>query len=202
MASRYGGRSSINGIRESGERRWSSDWGCRLCSPCKQLFYTIRLLQGVHYWRPSESVTSSSWKTIGFSSRSLFKLYVIKLCREKIMKSEETRIRKQTRTTLLSAGTSGASRYRDRRDPNGVLLPTSLVYYRSMNLSRCLLLNLTNGKKVKVKVAFWSIFNTEAIWPIVFLLPMSSRIHLQRRNSSYRCARPLPAKAGSITKFC
>ena len=34
------------------------------------------------------------------------------------MKSEETRIRKQTRTTLLSAGTSGASSYRDRRDPN------------------------------------------------------------------------------------
>ena len=56
--------------------------------------------------------------------------------------------------------------------------------------------------KVKVKVAFWSFFNTEAIWPIVFLLPASSRIHLQRRHASYRCARPLPAKVGTITKFC
>ena len=54
----------------------------------------------------------------------------------------------------------------------------------------------------KVKVAFWSFFNTEAIWPIVFWLPTSSRIHLQRRHTSYRCARPLPAKAVTITKFC
>ena len=54
----------------------------------------------------------------------------------------------------------------------------------------------------KVKVAFWSFFNTEAICPIVFLLPTSSRIHLQRSHASYRCARPLPAKAGTITKFC
>ena len=52
------------------------------------------------------------------------------------------------------------------------------------------------------KVAFWSFFNTEVIWRIVFLLPTSSRIHLQRRQASYRCARPLPAKAGTITKFC
>ena len=49
---------------------------------------------------------------------------------------------------------------------------------------------------------FWRFFNTEAIWPIVFLLPTSSRIHLQRRHASYKCARPLPAKAGTITKFC
>ena len=47
-----------------------------------------------------------------------------------------------------------------------------------------------------------SAFNTEAIWLIVFLLPTSSRIHLQRRHASYRCARPLPAKEGTITKFC
>ena len=53
-----------------------------------------------------------------------------------------------------------------------------------------------------IKVAFWSFFNTQAIWPIVFLLPTSSRIHFQRRHESYRCARPLPAKAGTITKFC
>ena len=57
--------------------------------------------------------------------------------------------------------------------------------------------------KVKVKVAFWSFFNTKAIWPIVFLLPTSSRVHLQRRHASYRCGRPLPAKAGTITnEFC
>ena len=35
--------------------------------------------------------------------------------------------------------------------------------------------------------------------PIVFLSPTSSRIHLQRRHASYRCAKPLPAKAGTIT---
>ena len=58
------------------------------------------------------------------------------------------------------------------------------------------------GEVKKVKVAFWSFFNTEAIWPIVFLLPTSSRIHLQRRHASYRCARPLPEKAGTTTKFC
>ena len=55
--------------------------------------------------------------------------------------------------------------------------------------------------KVKVKVAFWRFFNTEAIWPIVLLLPTSSRIHLQKRHASYRCARPLPAKVGTITNY-
>jgi hypothetical protein len=34
--------------------------------------------------------------------------------------------------------------------------------------------------------------------PIVFLLLTSSRIHLQRRHASYKCARPLPAKGGTI----
>ena len=63
-------------------------------------------------------------------------------------------------------------------------------------------LQLFQKLKVKVKVAFWRFFNTEAIWPIVFLLPTSSRIHLLRRHASYRWARPLPAKAGTITKFC
>ena len=39
--------------------------------------------------------------------------------------------------------------------------------------------------------------------PIVFLSPRSSRIHLQRPHASYRCARPLPAKAGTINnEFC
>jgi hypothetical protein len=30
------------------------------------------------------------------------------------------------------------------------------------------------------------------------LTPTCSRIHLQRRHASYRCTRPLPAKAGTI----
>ena len=53
--------------------------------------------------------------------------------------------------------------------------------------------------KVKGKGRFMGLFNTAAIPPIVFLPPTSSRIHLQRRHASYRCARPLPAKAGIIT---
>ena len=57
------------------------------------------------------------------------------------------------------------------------------------------------NKKVKrLKVALWGFFNTAAVRPIVFLPPTSSRIHLQRRHASYRCARLLPAKAGTITK--
>ena len=43
------------------------------------------------------------------------------------------------------------------------------------------------------------LFNTAAVRPFVFLPPTSSRIHLQRRHASYRRARPLPAKAGTIT---
>jgi len=43
------------------------------------------------------------------------------------------------------------------------------------------------------------LFNIAAVRPIVFLPPTSSRIHLQSRHASYRCARPLPAKAGTIT---
>ena len=47
------------------------------------------------------------------------------------------------------------------------------------------------------------LFNTAAVRPIVFLPPTSSRIHLQRGHASYRCPRPLPAKAGTITnEFC
>ena len=57
---------------------------------------------------------------------------------------------------------------------------------------------------VQVPVAFWSFFNTEDIWPIVFLLPTSTRIHLQRRHASYNCARPLQAKASKFefTEIC
>ena len=57
--------------------------------------------------------------------------------------------------------------------------------------------------KVKGKGCFMGFFNTAAVRSIVFLPPTSSRIHLQRRHASYRCARPLPAKAEIITnKFC
>ena len=54
-----------------------------------------------------------------------------------------------------------------------------------------------------LKVALWGFLNTAAVRPIVFLLPTSSRIHLNRRHASYRCAGPLPAEAGTITnEFC
>ena len=60
----------------------------------------------------------------------------------------------------------------------------------------------TSHKK-RLKVALWGFFNTAAFRPIVFLSPTSSRIHLQRRHASYRCARPLPGKVGTITnEFC
>ena len=56
--------------------------------------------------------------------------------------------------------------------------------------------------KGKGKGRFMEFFNTAAVRPIVFLPPTSSHIHLQRRHASYKCARPLPAKAGTISKFC
>ena len=57
--------------------------------------------------------------------------------------------------------------------------------------------------KGRGKGRFMGLFNTAAVRPIVFLPPTSSRIHLQRRHGSYRCARPLPVKAGTITnEFC
>ena len=89
-----------------------------------------------------------------------------------------------------------------------------LVCHSSANAeSRChgsyilstakLLLIFRQSLKVKVKVALLGFFNTAAVRPIVFLSPTSSRIHLQRRHASYRCARPPPAKAGTITnEFC
>jgi len=51
----------------------------------------------------------------------------------------------------------------------------------------------------KGKGRFMGLFNTAVVRPIVFLLPTSSRIHLQRRHAPYRCARPLSTKAGTIT---
>ena len=58
-------------------------------------------------------------------------------------------------------------------------------------------------KKGKGKGRFMGLFNTAAVRPIVFLPPTNSRIHLQRRHVPYRCARTLPAKAGTIThEFC
>ena len=57
--------------------------------------------------------------------------------------------------------------------------------------------------KGKVKGSFMGLFKTAAVRPTVFLPLTSSRIHPQRRHASYRCARALPAKAGTITsKFC
>ena len=73
-----------------------------------------------------------------------------------------------------------------------------ILYYPGISggLTACMSL------KVKVKGRFMGLFNTAAVRPILFL-PSSSRIHLQRRHASYRCARPLPAKAGTITnEFC
>jgi hypothetical protein len=47
------------------------------------------------------------------------------------------------------------------------------------------------------------LFNTSTAWVYCILTPTSSRIHLQRHHASYRCARPLPAKAGTIPpQFC
>jgi hypothetical protein len=57
--------------------------------------------------------------------------------------------------------------------------------------------------KGKGKVTSRGLFNTPAARPYCILTPTSSRIHLQRRHASYRCARPLPAKVGTITnEFC
>ena len=71
--------------------------------------------------------------------------------------------------------------------------------FREIELRKC-----SYCLKVKrLKIASWGFFNTAAVRPIVFLPPAGSRIHLQRRHASYRCARPLPTKAGTITnEFC
>jgi hypothetical protein len=54
--------------------------------------------------------------------------------------------------------------------------------------------------KGKGKVTSQGLSTFRPLGPIVFLPPTSSRIHLQRRHATYRCARPLPAKSGTITK--
>ena len=81
----------------------------------------------------------------------------------------------------------------------------SIRYYKP-NLDRIykyLSLHTGPGAKVKGKGRFMGLLNTAAVRPIVFLPPTSFRIHLQRCHASYRCARPLPAKAGTITnEFC
>jgi hypothetical protein len=51
-------------------------------------------------------------------------------------------------------------------------------------------------------VASRGFFNTPASRAYCILAPTSSRIHLQRRHASYRCERPLPAKAGTTPQFC
>ena len=58
---------------------------------------------------------------------------------------------------------------------------------------------ITVVTKGKGKGRFMGLFNTAAVRPIVFLSPTSSRIHLKRRHASYRCAKTLPVKAGTIT---
>ena len=66
-----------------------------------------------------------------------------------------------------------------------------------------IILQLLVTTYITVKGRFMGLFNTAAVRPIVFLPPTSSRIHLQRHHASYRCARPLPVKAGTITnEFC
>ena len=57
--------------------------------------------------------------------------------------------------------------------------------------------------KVRVKVASWGFSTLRPFGLLYSYRPTSSRIHLQRRHASYRCARTLPAKAGTITnEFC
>jgi hypothetical protein len=56
--------------------------------------------------------------------------------------------------------------------------------------------------KVKFKISSRGFFNTQASLAYCILAPTSSRIYLQRRHASHRCARPLPAKAGTNPQFC
>jgi hypothetical protein len=58
------------------------------------------------------------------------------------------------------------------------------------------------GGSKEGKVASQGFFNTPALRAYCILAPTNSRIHLQRRHASYRCARPLPAKAGTTPQFC
>ena len=94
-----------------------------------------------------------------------------------------------------------------------MFLPTkffmhSTIYTRKSDIFTVSLIDflhvtLLHESKGKGKGRFMGLYNTAAVRPIVFLPPTSSRIHFQRRHASYRCARPLPAKAGTITnEFC
>jgi hypothetical protein len=49
-----------------------------------------------------------------------------------------------------------------------------------------------------IKSLFTGLFNTTTSRVCCILTPIISRIHFQRRHASYRCARPLPVKAGTI----
>jgi hypothetical protein len=55
---------------------------------------------------------------------------------------------------------------------------------------------------VKGKVASRGFFNIPASRSYCILAPTSARIHFQRRHASYRCVRPLAAKAGTTPQFC
>jgi hypothetical protein len=65
---------------------------------------------------------------------------------------------------------------------------TRITHVQSTSIKKC----------KKFKVALRGFFNTSTTWVNCILTPKSSRIHLQRRHTSYICARPLPAKAGTI----
>jgi hypothetical protein len=59
-------------------------------------------------------------------------------------------------------------------------------------------LMMVTVKTLKVKVTLRGFFFFFSAWVYCILTPTSSRIHLQWRHASYRRARPLPAKAGTI----
>jgi hypothetical protein len=56
----------------------------------------------------------------------------------------------------------------------------------------------TGNRTKKSQSRFTGLFNTSTAWVYCILTPKSSHIHLQRRHASYRSARPLSAKAGTI----
>jgi hypothetical protein len=77
----------------------------------------------------------------------------------------------------------------------GFLILKLLVHKET---SRFCKISLYLSVKVKCWSRFMGLFNTSTAWVYCILTPTSPRIHLQRRQASYRCERPLPAKAGTI----
>ena len=67
--------------------------------------------------------------------------------------------------------------------------------------------NYVKGKSLYLsekKRSLYRAFSTLRPFGLLYSYPLtSSHIHLQRRHATYRCARPLPAKVGTITnEFC